>query len=88
MPPEKRAARFVAVIALVSPDGRETTVRGECRGYVTDTPRGAGGFGYDPIFFSPPLGKTYAEMSDPEKNKLSHRRRAIEALCTVLPKFL
>jgi non-canonical purine NTP pyrophosphatase (RdgB/HAM1 family) len=86
--PEKRAARFVAVIALVSPDGTETTVRGECRGAVADTPRGAGGFGYDPVFFYPPLGKTYAEMDDPEKNKISHRRRAIEALCKVLPEFL
>ncbi len=88
VPPEKRAARFVAVIALVSPDGRETTVRGECRGRISDAPMGAGGFGYDPIFFYPPLSKTYAEMSDPEKNKISHRRRAIEALCKVLPKFL
>ncbi len=86
--PERRSARFVAVIALVTPDGREAIVRGECRGAIADAPRGGGGFGYDPVFFYPPLGKTYAEMSDPEKNRISHRRRAIEALCGVLPEFL
>jgi XTP/dITP diphosphohydrolase len=88
MPAEKRGALFVAVIALVSPDGRETTVRGECRGLVADAPRGTGGFGYGPVFFYPPLNKTYAEMSDSEKYAISHRRRAIEALCRVLPEFL
>jgi XTP/dITP diphosphohydrolase len=88
IPPEKRAARFVAVIALVAPGGREAIVRGECRGAIADAPRGGGGFGYDPVFFYPPLGKTYAEMSDPEKNQISHRRRAIEALCGVLPEVL
>lgn len=88
VPPERRAARFVAVIALVSPDGREAIVRGECRGVIAEAPRGGGGFGYDPVFYYPPLGKTYAEMSDPEKNQISHRRRAIEALCKVLPEFL
>lgn len=88
IPSEKRAARFVAVIALVTPDGRERLVRGECHGSIADSPRGSGGFGYDPIFFYGPLGKTYAEMTDPEKNKISHRRRAIEALCGVLPEIL
>jgi XTP/dITP diphosphohydrolase len=88
IPSGDRAARFVAVIALVAPDGREAIVRGECRGAVSDEPRGGGGFGYDPIFFYPPLGKTYAEMSDPEKNKISHRRRAIEQMCRALPEFL
>lgn len=83
-----REARFVAVIALAAPDGREVTVRGECRGTVTHAPRGAGGFGYDPVFYYPPLGMTYAEMSDSEKGKISHRGRAIEALCRVLPDFL
>lgn len=88
VPPEQRAARFVAVIALVTPDGREAIVRGECRGVIAEAPRGGGGFGYDPVFYYPPLGKTYAEMNDPEKNQISHRRRAIEALCGVLPEFL
>jgi len=88
IPPERRAARFVAVIALVTPDGRERIVRGECRGSITEAPRGNGGFGYDAGFFNPPFGKTYAEMSDPEKNTISHRRRAIEALCRVLPEFI
>jgi XTP/dITP diphosphohydrolase len=88
VPKEKRTARFVAVIAIVSPSGREKTVRGECRGVVTAAPRGKSGFGYDPVFFYPPLNKTYAEMTDIEKNGISHRRRAVEALCGVLTKFL
>ncbi|MBN2224344.1 MAG: XTP/dITP diphosphatase [Deltaproteobacteria bacterium] len=88
LPDKRRGARFVAVIALAGPDGRERTVRGECRGSVADAPRGAGGFGYAPLFFYPHLGKTYAEMSNTEKNKISHRRRAIEELCRVLPEFL
>jgi XTP/dITP diphosphohydrolase len=88
VPEGGREARFVAVIALASPDGRETTVRGECRGVVMTAPRGAGGFGYDPVFFYPPLGKTYAEMTDSEKGSVSHRGRAIQALGRVLPEFL
>jgi XTP/dITP diphosphohydrolase len=87
-PEEKRGARFVAVIAVVSPDGREKTVRGECVGLITTFPRGSKGFGYDPIFYYPPLGRTYSEMTEAEKNEISHRRRAIEALCEVLPDFL
>ncbi len=88
VPEGERGARFVAVIALVSPDGREMVVRGECAGQIIRAPRGSKGFGYDPIFFYPPLGKTYAEMTEAEKNEISHRRRAVEALCGVLPDFL
>jgi XTP/dITP diphosphohydrolase len=88
IPEGEREARFVAVIALASPDGREITVRGECRGLVTTAPRGDGGFGYDPVFFYPPLGKTYAEMTDSEKGRISHRGLAIQALGRVLPGFL
>ncbi len=57
VPENRREARFVAVIALAAPDGREMTVQGECRGTVTVAPRGAGGFGYDPIFFYPPSAR-------------------------------
>jgi XTP/dITP diphosphohydrolase len=88
VPEEKRGARFVAVIAVVSPKGKEAVVRGECVGLITAFPRGSKGFGYDPIFYYPPLGKTYSEMTQAEKNEISHRRRAIEALCEVLPGFL
>jgi XTP/dITP diphosphohydrolase len=88
VPPERRVARFVATIALVSPDGTERVVRGECEGLITQAPRGTGGFGYDPIFYYPPLNKTLAEMTQAEKNRISHRRRAIEKLCEVLGEIL
>jgi XTP/dITP diphosphohydrolase len=88
VPPERRVARFVATIALVFPDGRQRVVRGECEGLITESPRGTGGFGYDPIFYYPPLDKTLAEMTEAEKNRVSHRRRAIEKLCDVLGELL
>jgi XTP/dITP diphosphohydrolase len=75
-----RRARFVCVAALVAPDGREWTAEGVLEGTVIDTPRGSGGFGYDPIFV--PLGadRTTAEMAPEEKDALSHRGLAFRAL--------
>ena len=55
-------------------------VEGECRGAITRAPRGTNGFGYDPVFFFPELGKTYAELGEEEKNRVSHRARAVAAL--------
>ena len=80
VPQERRGARFVCVLAFVTPEGREALVRGELRGRITDRPSGAAGFGYDPVFFVPDAGKTLAEMSAEEKNQISHRRRAIDQL--------
>lgn len=75
---EKRTARFVCVIALAQ-DGKLLQVfRGEAEGFILDAPRGAQGFGYDPLFFSPEAGKTFAELSAEEKAKYSHRGRAFE----------
>jgi XTP/dITP diphosphohydrolase len=77
IPTERRGARFISVLALVTPDGREEVVRGELQGRITDEPSGVGGFGYDPVFFSVEAGKTLAEMSADEKNRISHRGRAV-----------
>jgi XTP/dITP diphosphohydrolase len=83
-PDPERTARFVCVIALVRPDGRETLVEGRCEGRIARAPRGAGGFGYDPVFFYPPLGATFAELSDEDKARVSHRGLAAAAAKAVL----
>ena len=80
VPAEARTARFVCCIALVFPDGRELTVRGETEGLIIDEARGDGGFGYDPYFYYPPFGKTFSELSAEEKNAISHRGKAIAKL--------
>ena len=84
VPDHARAARFVCVIALVTPDGRETLVEGACIGRITRAPRGVGGFGYDPVFFYPPLDATFGELSDEDKATVSHRGRAAAAARAVL----
>jgi len=71
-----RGARFVCVAALATPDGRVETFEGEVRGEIAETPRGHGGFGYDPIFVISGDGRTMAEVSAEEKHSLSHRGRA------------
>lgn len=76
MPEEKRDARFRCVIAIAQPDGKVQTCSGECRGFIATAPRGRHGFGYDPIFYVPELGKTMAELPPEEKNRISHRARA------------
>lgn len=75
---ENRVAHFRTVVALVLPDGTEVTAEGAVEGLITRTPRGSGGFGYDPVFEI--NGTTLAEMTDSEKNQLSHRARALRAL--------
>lgn len=79
-PDEKHTARFVCVICVCRPDGRTLYVSGESVGEIIDEYRGDGRFGYDPIFYYPPLDKTFAEMSENEKNAVSHRGAAIEKL--------
>jgi XTP/dITP diphosphohydrolase len=75
-----RKARYVCVLALVTPEGGATVVRGECEGVILNEPRGDRGFGYDPVFFVPEFGKTMAEIEPGLKNKISHRARAAESL--------
>lgn len=76
-PWEKRKAAFHSVIAIARPDGKVKTFSGLCHGFIAFQPQGKGGFGYDPIFFIPRLGKTMAELFPEEKNKISHRGRAV-----------
>jgi len=79
VPYQKRTARFRCLIAIVCPRrGRETTVEGVVEGVLLEAPRGAGGFGYDPLFFYPPLGRGFAELSAEEKNRVSHRAQACQ----------
>ncbi|MGH7312774.1 MAG: RdgB/HAM1 family non-canonical purine NTP pyrophosphatase [Candidatus Rokuibacteriota bacterium] len=79
-----RRARFRCVIALVDPDGDERLVEGAAEGVILTAPRGRGGFGYDPLFYYPPLGRTFAELSDAEKAQVSHRGRAVESVRRLL----
>jgi XTP/dITP diphosphohydrolase len=73
---EQWTARFRCVIALAWPDSPIELYEGQCEGIITDRPRGAKGFGYDPLFYLPELGKTMAELPFDEKNRISHRGRA------------
>lgn len=75
-----RTARFVSVVALILPDGDEIVAEGAVEGHITEEPMGVGGFGYDPIFHCDELGKTFGVASAEEKNAVSHRGRALEAL--------
>jgi XTP/dITP diphosphohydrolase len=79
VPDERRTARFRCVIAIVDPAGREAVVDGVAEGVILRAPRGAGGFGYDPLFYYPPLGRTFAELGEAEKSDVSHRGRAAAA---------
>jgi XTP/dITP diphosphohydrolase len=84
VPREKRTARFRCVIAIATPEGEVELCSGECDGIIAFEPRGDRGFGYDPIFYLPELGKTMAELPPELKNKVSHRGRAAEKACQVL----
>lgn len=77
---ENREAMFVTSVAFITEDGREITTEGTVSGFITKEPSGSNGFGYDPVFFSTELGKTFAESSDDEKNSVSHRGRALSNL--------
>ncbi len=76
VPEEKRTARFRCVIAIATPDEEVKICSGECRGFITLAPRGEQGFGYDPVFYLPELGKTMAELPLELKNQVSHRGQA------------
>ena len=78
VPDGQRQAKFVCVISFVTPDGKVIQARGEIHGELTREPAGENGFGYDPIFYYPPLGKTTAELSSEEKNQVSHRANALK----------
>lgn len=81
-----RSAHFVSVVALIMPDGRVYTGRGETKGYIMDHEEGSNGFGYDVMFFSHELGKCFGVASEEEKNSVSHRSKAVKNLLKCLPK--
>ena len=78
VPWERRSARFRCVIAIATPEGEVELCCGECQGIIALSPKGKNGFGYDPIFYLPEQGKTMAELSMEDKNKISHRGLAAE----------
>ncbi len=84
VPVAQRTARFRCVITIAEPSGYHESVEGSIEGIITDVPRGANGFGYDPIFLVPELGKTTAEMPPEQKHQISHRGRAARKARTLL----
>lgn len=85
---ENRGAKFIAVLALVRPDGEELLVRGELRGKIRNQPEGVNGFGYDPIFEPENSDRTLGEMSAAEKDAISHRSKALTELTPRIRPFL
>ena len=83
-----RTAKFVSVITCCFPNGDVISARGECPGTIAFAPMGEGGFGYDPVFFVPPLKKTFAQLSPEEKNAVSHRGKALEQFKAKLEEYL
>jgi XTP/dITP diphosphohydrolase len=87
MPDDRRACRFVSLVAAVAPNGEEVLAEGRWEGRVLHAPRGSGGFGYDPLFLDVGLGKSAAELSREDKNARSHRGHALRALLQLWPDF-
>ena len=83
---EDRSARFVCEVVMIFPDGKTISARGECIGTIAHAPAGAGGFGYDPVFYVDSFGKTMAELTEDEKNSISHRGNALKNLRVKLEK--
>lgn len=79
-----RSARFACAIAYIDNDGKTSTFYGECEGFITKERKGKDGMGYDPVFFYPPFNKTFAESSYEEKNKVSHRNKALLKFCDAI----
>ena len=87
VPVSKRGARFRCVIAITSPDGKEATAEGSCKGRIGVKEKGKKGFGYDPLFILPKYGKTMAELTLEEKNRVSHRGKALRKIRTIIKIF-
>jgi XTP/dITP diphosphohydrolase len=88
VPLDRRTARFRCAVAVAFPDGELLTAEGTCEGLIVDEPRGKEGFGYDPLFYLPEYGKTVAELDLETKNRVSHRGRAMAAVCELLARKL
>ena len=87
-PTGERGAAFHCVVAIAMPDGRAWTTAGMCPGVIIDEPAGSGGFGYDPVFFVPELGKTFAQLTSAEKNAISHRGIAARKAAKLLAELV
>lgn len=85
---DNRAAAFTCVISIAVPSGVALTYEGRCEGLITESPQGNQGFGYDPVFFYPPLKKTFAQLSVEEKNRVSHRGKALAEIKDEFDKVL
>ena len=83
-----RAAHFACAIACVFPNGKTLTAEGRCDGAVAFAPMGTGGFGYDPVFLVPEKGKTFSQLTEAEKNEISHRGKALRAFSEKLATYL
>lgn len=83
-----RAAHFACAIACAFPDGKTITAEGEVHGTIAFAPMGAGGFGYDPVFFYPPLAKTFGQLTAEEKSEISHRGKALQNFVKKLETYL
>lgn len=88
VPADKRTARFRTVVTCAFPDGKYFQCDGVCEGRVLTSPDGDGGFGYDPLFWSNELGRSFGAASADEKNHVSHRARAMRRLAELLPQYL
>jgi XTP/dITP diphosphohydrolase len=86
--PEKRGARFISCMVLSRRGSVQAEITEEVEGLILTRPRGKGGFGYDPVFFYPPLGKSFAELEPREKNRVSHRGKALNTLKLALTRRL
>ncbi len=87
VPDEKRTARFCTVVSCVFPNGEEMQFEGSCEGVILRTPDGDGGFGYDPLFYYPPLKKTFAALDAEQKNAISHRGIAMRKFAEAFKKY-
>lgn len=88
VPRDQRTAKFVCSIACAFPDGRTFTVTGECHGVILNSLAGENGFGYDPLFYVPEFNKTFAQMSEDEKNLISHRAKATQLFTLKIKDYL
>ncbi len=87
-PKEERTAHFVTCLVVASPHKESLVVEGQVSGYILEEALGEGGFGYDPLFYYPPLDKSFGQLSASEKNQVSHRSRALQALVPQLKAWL
>ncbi len=84
VPENKRSAKFVCALVLAYPEGKKYIIQEECNGRISFNPRGKFGFGYDPIFLIPEYNKTFAELGDKIKNKISHRGKALRKMIEII----